>query len=97
MDFWTAIKQQITELKTAENADDVLRILSNDRIPFGGGESSGDGFFAGSGGDDTVIDALDDAGWRLAWWEAGYHFAMTAPDGSGITYVEGDIYRGTER
>ena len=95
--FWEAIAQQITELQTAKSADDVLRILATERVPFGGGEGSGDGFFAGSGGDDSVFGALLTAGWRTAWCEASYHYAMTAPDGSGITYVEGDIYRGTAR
>ncbi len=95
--FWEAITAQLTELKTAKTADDVLRIPATERVPFGGGEGSGDGFFAGSGGDDTVYGALYAAGWRTAWYEASYHYAMTAPDGSGITYVEGDIYRGTER
>lgn len=96
-DFWTAIKQQLTELESAKSADDVLRILAPERVPFGGGEGSGDGFFAGSGGDDTVFDALYAAGWTIAWYEASYHYTLTAPDGSGITYIEGDIYRGTKR
>jgi hypothetical protein len=43
--------------------------------------SVGDAFFEGSG-------------WSIVWFEAGYHWCMQAPDGSRITYVEGDIYRG---
>jgi hypothetical protein len=28
--FWTAVKQQLTELREATSADDVLRILSHE-------------------------------------------------------------------
>jgi hypothetical protein len=59
--------------------------------------SSADGFFAGSGGDESVLGALLSAGWAVAWAEASYHYAVTASDGSAITYVEGDIYRGNRR
>lgn len=95
--FWAVIDQQIEELKTARSADDVLRILANEGNPYGADTSSGDGFFAGSGGDASVAGALEEAGWSMIWYEAHYHFAMRAPDGSAITYVEGDIYRGNER
>lgn len=60
--FWDDINRQLTELRTATTADDVLRIL-----PGGGG---GDGFFAGSGGDDTVMEALQAAGWTVTWASA---------------------------
>lgn len=88
--FWKAIEHQLTEASTATTADDVLRIFAID------GHNS-PAFFAGSGGDDQLDDALLNAGWRYAWAHAGYHWAMVAPDGSGITYVEGDIYPGTRR
>jgi hypothetical protein len=97
MTFWEVIREQVVELRSAGSADDVVRILALDRNPLGGGEDSGaDGFFAGSGGDDTVYDALVEAGWATAWYNASYHYSMRAPDGSAITYVEGDIYRGSE-
>lgn len=91
--FWSVIDDQIKELRTAANADDVLCILANERNPYGG-SSAGDGFFAGSGGDASVQEALGDAGWRVIWSEASYYYVMKAPDGSAITYIEGDIYRG---
>lgn len=93
--FWEAIEAQLKELKSAKNADDVLRILAQDRNPYGPDHNtSGRGFFAGSGGDDSVEDALDVAGWTHVWRKAHYHWCMRAPDGSEITYVEGDIYPG---
>lgn len=91
MDFWARIDAQIESLKTAKSPDDVIRIL-------GGSEeaSSGDAFFGGSGGDQSVEGALAEAGWSHVWREAHYYWAMRAPNGDGITYVEGDIYRGIQ-
>ena len=96
-DFWAAIDAQLEELRTAATADDVLRILSQDRNPYGRDSSSADGFFAGSGGDGTVLASLMDAGWELLWFQASYHWAARARNGDRITYIEGDIYRGDRR
>ncbi|MER5889687.1 hypothetical protein ABT160_38170 [Streptomyces sp. NPDC001941] len=52
------------------------------------------GFFAGSGGDETVAAALRTAGWEEIWAESSIYYTMRAPDGSMITYIEGDIRRG---
>lgn len=93
--FWATIDQQLEEATTATTAADVLRIFSADRNPYGPGHSAGP-FFAGSGGDNTLRDALYTAGWSLAWSKASYYYAMNAPDGSSITYVEGDLYPGTD-
>ena len=92
-DFWAAIEAQLAELRTAASADDVLRILSNERNPQGGG-SAGDAFFAGSGGDGTVRESLAAAGWETTWTESSYYYVMRAPNGDEITYCEGDIYQG---
>jgi hypothetical protein len=87
--FWDDIARQLGELTSARTADDVLRILP-------GGESSAEGFFAGSGGDDTVMEALQEAGWSVTWATASYYWVMRAPNGDKITYVEGDIFRGDQ-
>ncbi|MEU3862823.1 hypothetical protein AB0F03_36955 [Streptomyces sp. NPDC028722] len=85
--FWAVIAEQLKELRTAKTADDVLRTLATDQGP-------NRGFFAGSGGDETVSDALHTAGWELVWAESSIYYTMRAPDGSMITYIEGDIHRG---
>ncbi|MFG3176569.1 hypothetical protein ACGFZC_16095 [[Kitasatospora] papulosa] len=99
--FWTAITQQLKELESAKNADDVIRILSPERNPYGpdwdGQDGAASGFFAGSGGDGTVRGSLFTAGWNDVWLIAPYYYAIQAPDGSMITYIEGDIYRGNRR
>jgi hypothetical protein len=95
--FWAAIEAQLHELRSAQTVDEVIKILAQERNPYGPGVSSAPGFFAGSGGDDTVADALRAAGWRTVWSKASYFYCMRAPDGSCITYVEGDIYPGDHR
>jgi hypothetical protein len=96
--FWATIDQQLTEAAKATSAEAVLRIFATAGNPYGDPHISGaPGFFAGSGGDGSLSAALSAAGWKWAWAEAHYHWAMTAPDGSGITYVEGDLYRGVEK
>lgn len=96
-DFWDVIAGQVRELRTAATADDVIRILATERNPYGDPSiTSAEAFFAGSGGDESVMGALAEAGWSAVWTEASYHWAMRAPDGSVITYIEGDIYRGNQ-
>lgn len=96
--FWHEINKQLEELKSAQSADDVFRILSDERTPYRNGAdlrcAEAEGFFAGSGEEDSVRQALRAAGWKMAGCAAWYHYAMKAPDGSEITYIEGDIYRG---
>ncbi|WP_435270942.1 hypothetical protein [Streptomyces sp. 1222.5] len=89
--FWAMIDAQLKELETAKSADDVIRILGKDE------PSAGEAFFGGSGGDKSIAGALLTAGWSFLWSEWEHHYAMRAPDGSEITYVEGDIYRGDLR
>jgi hypothetical protein len=93
--FWAVIDAQLNELRTAATADDVLRILSQERNPYGPGASSADGFFAGEGGD--MAWALLESGWFTIWSQADYHWAKRAANGDVITYVEGDVYRGDRR
>ena len=96
-DFWQVIDMQLAELRHARSAADVLKTLATAGNPYGDPHISGaPAFFAGGGGDEPVRDALSAAGWHLAWSKAPYYYAMTAPDGSAITYVEGDIYSGTK-
>jgi hypothetical protein len=89
MDFWDIIAAQLAELRNAATADDVIRILGGAE-----GASAGDAFFGGSGGDDSMMEALGEAGWVTTWAEASYYYVMRAPNGDVITYCEGDVYRG---
>lgn len=97
--FWAVIEAQLNELGAAATADDVLRILSLERNPYGSDNADGaaDGFFAGSGGDGSVLEVLRDAGWSVVWSQASYYYVAEAPNSDRITYIEGDIYRGDKR
>jgi hypothetical protein len=96
--FWAKVRTQLEELESAKGADDAIRILSPERNPYGpnwdGMDGAAEGFFAGSGGDGSVREALETAGWSVLWSRAWYWYAMEAPDGSQVTYCEGDLYRG---
>lgn len=57
--------------------------------------SSGDAFFPG-GADDTLADALADAGWSIRFGDGDYVWVATHPaSDAALTYVEGDVYKGT--
>ncbi|MFC8682558.1 hypothetical protein ACFT30_13645 [Microbacterium ureisolvens] len=54
--------------------------------------SSGDAFFPG-GADDTLADALRDAGWTFKFFGAPYVYkAKHASTGAILHYIEGDLY-----
>lgn len=87
-EFWQRIDMQLDALKTARSATDVIAILDE--------PSSGDAFFAGSGGDGDVASSLREAGWDMVMYDAHYYWVMRAPNGDLITYVEGDVFRGNQ-
>lgn len=90
-EFWAGIDEQIDRLRTATTAQDVIDIIGPKP-----GLGVADAFFEGGGGDTLPDTPLGLAGWRYAWKEAPYFWAMTAPDGTSITYIEGDIYLGNK-
>jgi len=91
--FWEQIDEQLYLLTTATTADEVCTILATEHNPYNDPHiTSAPAFFAGSGGDRTPVTSLRQAGWRMRWAEARYLWCMEAPDGSVITYQEGDIY-----
>lgn len=87
--FWEAINEQCEAMRKARSADEVIDTLNRY-----GPASAGDAFFAGSGGDVQVDGCLREAGWGYVWFKAEYYWVMRAPDGSLLTYIEGDVYRG---
>jgi hypothetical protein len=91
--FWAAIEAQLDLLKTAKSADEVVTILGGKQV----GVAAGDAFFAGGGGNGSIAGVLREAGWSVVWFKADYHWCMQAPDGSQLTYVEGDVYRRNQR
>ena len=87
--FWAEIDQQLAELRTARTAADVIRICPPIRSV---SDPAAQGFFAGGGGDHLPDGPLSAAGWTFVWSKASYWWKMQSPDGSTITYTEGDLY-----
>lgn len=104
--FWGQIEHQLTMIITepAETFDAVRRVLLdpdydqvqkdihlNEPRTF----DADSAFFAGSGGEESLQEALYDAGWGLVTAKASYYYAMRHPTtGETLTYLEGDVERG---
>lgn len=96
--FWQRIDRALDRIATEKPTtfDGVKAILDEDGNP-DGTEAAGAAFFAGSGGDRQLREALRDAGWRTVWAEASYYYTMVSPTGDLLTYTEGDVDRGGAR
>ena len=93
--FWTLITESLKAIETEKpnTFDQVKAILDKGSDPMT--DRSDAAFFGGSGGDDTLWDALTAAGWRIIWSEADYYFiAWNAISRESLTYTEGDVERG---
>lgn len=107
-DFWSQIDHQLARISEEKPAtfDDVRAILLDlnyDQIvlethrnrprPF----DTNSAFFAGSGGDATVLNALRDAGWHIRVYRTSYHYSVIHErSGEALTYIEGDVVRGDQ-
>ncbi len=92
--FWSVIADQLASIRTNRptTVAEVITILGGSAAA-----SAGDAFFAGSGGDDQLGEALSDAGWSLKRIEGDYYFTATHPTtGETLTYIEGDVYDNTK-
>jgi hypothetical protein len=90
MGFWDEISAVLAEVGRAHTADELIAAVRKGPDQTTG---AGDAFFAGSGGDEQLIDALDGDQWTahmksVYWWTA-----TSKVDGSTVEYIEGDVYR----
>lgn len=90
--FWRDYDEGCRELVGVKTVDDVMKICYR-----WWRSSSGDAFFPGGSGDVELLSILTEAGWSPVWVEAYYFFAIRDPHGDGLTYVEGDLYRGVQK
>ena len=87
--FWDEIRRVLTEAAQAKTADELIAVVATGPDQESGSE---DAFFAGSGGDDQLLDALDESVWSVFdvkarfWWKA-----RSLRDDSVIEYIEGDV------
>ncbi|MCY1718533.1 hypothetical protein OVA26_16475 [Microbacterium sp. SL62] len=103
--FWRQIAHQLDRIRRSEGCsfDAVRDVLQDERyaeviaeITRNGPTHQGDDatFFAGSGGDASLLEALLEAGWEMRAYSATCHYALRSPDGETLTYCEGDVLRG---
>lgn len=93
-DFWDTIDRQLDHLERDRptTAAQVIAILNQYSTP-----SAGQAFFAGSGGDRQLMDAMFNTGWRIARPSPHYYWVMIHPETDDkITYIEGDVYAGDQ-
>lgn len=104
--FWAQIDHQLERIATeGASFDDVREVLLDERYDAIVIENSRNGardfgtdgaFFAGSGGDASLRDALKRAGWRIVQYEAAYYYVVRSTAGDHLTYCEGDVLRGNQ-
>ena len=90
-DYWDNYDACLDNLRTVLTVDELIRVCGEHYA-----KSVGDAFFPG-GGDRDLLGTLMESNWSLVWCRADYYFAARDPEGNTITYVEGDIYRGTQK
>lgn len=88
-DYWAMYDRTLARIRDEkpDTFDALKAILDRFHPP-----SSGDAFFPG-GADDTLADALRNAGWHVDFQEGDYLWTAWHPlTGASIRHVEGDIY-----
>jgi hypothetical protein len=91
--FWANVDAALDRCAQADTVEDVITILNEHFEP-----SSGEAFFAGSGGDNQLLDKLHwyrpVRTWKIVRYDAPYYWCLADPNGDLLTYIEGDVYRG---
>lgn len=93
-ELWAAYDRTLARIRTEkpDNFADLKAILDEFQPP-----SAGDAFFPG-GADDTLGEAMEDAGWLVRWREGDYLWDAIHPlTRARIEHVEGDVYDRTNR
>lgn len=101
--FWSQINHQLSTVRTVAPRDfaGLKLILEMPEYTAVTEETHRNGlrhftetqtFFAGSGGDNHIIGALQSAGWSVVRYTADYDLVMRNPAGEQVSYQEGDLY-----
>ncbi|MFZ2241653.1 MAG: hypothetical protein WAV90_19225 [Gordonia amarae] len=89
-DFWSHIDRVLLHASKSRTADELITAVKAGPDQDHG---AGDAFFAGSGGDNQLIDVLYRVHWSVKRIEGDYWWTATAKsDGSVVEYIEGDLY-----
>jgi hypothetical protein len=93
--FWPQITHQLERIveEKPSTFEQIREILNDPAYTAISERPAGDSaFFAGSGGDATLYEALRLAGWQVGRYQATYHYVMSNNlTGEEITYIEGDV------
>jgi hypothetical protein len=89
-DYWDNYDRCLDRITVGTSAAELIGICNQHFDP-----SVAQAFFPG-GSDRSLLGTLMEARWETVWVQADYHFAAKDANGDGITYVEGDIYRGVQ-
>lgn len=92
--YWVAYDATLARIRQEKPTtfEQLKEILDSFQAP-----SSAQAFFP-DGADDTLMSAVQDAGWEVAWAKAYYHYAaVQRSTGARFEYVEGDLYDQTKQ
>lgn len=90
--FWKNVDAQLDHIEKVKpvTASHVIEIMNEYSSP-----SSGQAFFAGSGGDRQLLDSIRKAGWEVVRFQAIYYWVAQHPvTREKLTYIEGDVFEG---
>ena len=92
-EFWKMIDEQLDRASKATTVDELIACFDKGMLaPEDRG--SGEGFFAGSGGDRQLLYELDSEHWTRVTVKATYWWVACDRNGDCVTYCEGDLIRG---
>lgn len=89
-EFWAAVTRYLNVVRTTADAPALIR-LTRDTFPDEQPSNPSQAFFPGTGGHEQLINALSDAGWSFTYIDGSYHYTATAPNGTTVAYIEGDL------
>lgn len=107
-DFWGQIDHQLARIRFEKpgffaQVRDILLDPVYDKITlernrnFERDLDQSEGFFTGSGGNESLASALQTAGWELIDFNASYYYSrQNTRTGEMLTYIEGDVLRGRQ-
>lgn len=88
--YWATYDRTLARIveEKPQSMDSLKAILDTFEPP-----SSGEAFFPG-GADETLAEALSEAGWEIRFREGDYVWVGTSRTGEVVSHLEGDLFRG---
>lgn len=93
--YWERITSELTRIRTSkpDTASMVITIVNEEDPHHTLNRTADHAFFGGGGGDETLLAALQEAGWHVSARQSSYHYLCEHPNtGELLYYCEGDVY-----